>query len=206
MFRLATLAGNIRQFHAFSVSIPCKEISMHVLDAARPLAAAPPDDGEIWILIVDDEAGNRHTLQDVLQEQGYRVETAATGQEGLERARTRFFHAAILDIRLPDINGTELLARLKEAQSDTVAIMVTGYASLQTAIRAVDVGAARYLLKPLDIGQLCAALEQALAAQQQAFADRRRLSQCQDRIQELERREAQLTAQVRRLEQQLAAR
>jgi DNA-binding NtrC family response regulator len=163
-----------------------------------------PGDSEVWILIVDDEPGDRQTLADILLEKGYHVETAATGQEGLEKLRGRFFQAALLDIRLPDMYGTELLDRLKELHPDTAAIMVTGYASLQTSMRALNSGAYAYLLKPLDFEHLLGIIQQALEQQRSVFESRRLMHQYRERISALESREAQLTQHVHRLEQELA--
>jgi DNA-binding NtrC family response regulator len=171
-----------------------------------PAAAAAATESEAWILVVDDEPEPRETLQSIISEKGYHVETAATGQEALEKARRRFFHLAILDVRLPDMNGTELLVLLKERQPDTVCIVVTGYASLQTSIRAVNGGAFAYMLKPLDIDYLLTAMEQALDRQRSIFESRRLLQESLERVRELESREVQLVAQVQRLEHELATR
>jgi DNA-binding NtrC family response regulator len=163
-----------------------------------------PSDHEVWILIVDDEPGCRETLGDIFRERGYHTETAATGRQALENAKGRFFNVAILDVRLPDMNGTELLTRLKEEQPDTVAVMVTGYASLQTCVRAIQAGASSYLLKPLDFDHLFNVVEEALDRQRSVWESRRLLSQYRERIGELEAREAQLTERVQRLEQEVA--
>jgi DNA-binding NtrC family response regulator len=164
-----------------------------------------PDGGEIGLLVVDDEPGCRETLRDVLAEMGYRAESAATGQQALALLRERFFHAAILDVRLPDMNGTELLTRLKELHPDTVAIMVTGYASLQTSIRATNAGAAAYVLKPLDFEQLVSLLQQALDQQRSLLEERRLFRESQERIRDLEASEHRLAERVQHLEQELAA-
>jgi DNA-binding NtrC family response regulator len=170
----------------------------------------PPNDSlsagsEVNILVVDDEPGNRETLRDVLVELGYRAATAATGEQALALLRERFFHAAILDVRLPDMNGTELLAQLKARHPDTVAVMVTGYASLQTSIRATNAGAHAYILKPLDFGHVISLLQQALGQQRSVFEDRRLLSQSRDRIRDLEASEHRLSERVQHLERELAA-
>jgi DNA-binding NtrC family response regulator len=164
-----------------------------------------PSDSEARILVVDDEPGDRQTLADILLQIGYQAETAATGQEALEKLRGRFFHAAILDIRLPDMFGAELLDRLKELQPDTAAIMVTGYASLQTCVHAINSGAHAYVVKPLDIEHLINVIQQALGQQRSVFESRRLLHQYRERIHDLERSEAQLSERVHRLEQEIAA-
>jgi DNA-binding NtrC family response regulator len=164
-----------------------------------------PSDSEARILVVDDASGDRQTLADILVEMGYQVETAATGQEALEKLRGRFFHAAILDVRLPDMIGTELLDRLKELHPDTAALMVTGYASLQTSMRALNSGASAYVVKPLDIEHLVSVIQQALKQQRSVFESRRLMHQYREQIGTLESKEAQLSEQVHRLEQELAA-
>jgi DNA-binding NtrC family response regulator len=159
---------------------------------------------EIDILVVDDEPGCRETLGDVLREMGYQVETAATAQQALALLRKRFYHAAILDVRLPDMNGTELLTQLKELHPDTVAIMVTGYASLQTSIRATNAGAAAYVLKPLDFEHLIGVIQQGLDQQRSLMEERRLLRESRDRIRDLEASEQRLAERVQHLEQELA--
>jgi DNA-binding NtrC family response regulator len=163
------------------------------------------DANDVSILIVDDQPGDRETLRDLFTERGYHAEAAATAQQALEQARERYFHAAIIDIRLPDMNGTELLVQLKALQPDIAALLVTGYASLQTAIKAVRSGASDYLLKPLDMDCLFSVIEQALARQRSVLESRRLLDHYSQQIQDLESREAQLSERVQQLEQEIAA-
>jgi PAS domain S-box-containing protein len=117
------------------------------------------------ILIVDDDKLIRKTLKLVLEKGGYETEMAVTGQEALERAKERFFNLALLDIRLPDMEGIELLVPLKEMHRDMVVIMVTGYASLETAVRALNEGASAYITKPLKSDELVATVREALGKQ-----------------------------------------
>ena len=85
------------------------------------------------ILIVDDDESTRRSLTLILSRKGYDTDTAGTGQEVLEKTQQSFFNIALLDIRLPDVEGIELLAPLKEMHPEIVVIMITGYASVQTA-------------------------------------------------------------------------
>jgi DNA-binding NtrC family response regulator len=173
-----------------------------VSPALDPMTGAlPPGGGEIRVLIVDDEPAAREVLRDCLLEHGYQVTTAASGQQALEAAEQQFFHVAILDIRLPDMFGTEVLERLKELQPDTACVMVTGYASLQTAMKALNGGASAYVIKPLNLEHLFGVVDQAVDRQRSRFEERRLLGQ----YRELEERAAQLAEQVRRLEQENAA-
>ena len=100
------------------------------------------------LLIVDDEEGMRLGLQKTLSLEGYRVTTAATGAEARRRAKVERFDCAFVDLKLPDLSGTELLADLKQAGAAVV--IITAYASVDTAVRAMKLGAVDYLQKPFD--------------------------------------------------------
>src|SRR3989304_5817753 len=117
------------------------------------------------ILIIDDDRGTRETVADILGFRGYLVETAERGEDGLEKVRTRPFDATIVDIKLPDISGLDLLKALKEASPETEVIFITGYASLQTAIQAIDGAAFASLGKPFEMDHRLATLAKALEKQ-----------------------------------------
>jgi PAS domain S-box-containing protein len=122
-------------------------------------------DDKPCILVVDDDESTCKSLALVLGKKGYAVETAETGQAALEKARARFFNAAFLDIRLPDIDGVELLASLKEMHPDMALMIVTGYASIKTAVQALDAGASAYITKPVDMDEVLAKLRDSLERQ-----------------------------------------
>jgi signal transduction histidine kinase/DNA-binding response OmpR family regulator len=117
------------------------------------------------ILIVDDDVGICETLSDIFEEKGYYIETAGTGREAIEKAQERFFNVALLDIRLPDTAGIELLAPLKEMYPDMAVILVTGYASLETAVQALNEGASAYITKPLNLDEVFANVRRTLEKQ-----------------------------------------
>ena len=117
------------------------------------------------ILIIDDDRGTCETVGDVLRAKGYAVETATLGREGLDKLTARPFDAGIVDIKLPDISGLDLLEALKGASPETEVIFVTGYASLATAIQAINGAAFAYLTKPFEMDQLLATLNKALEKQ-----------------------------------------
>ena len=100
------------------------------------------------ILIVDDEEFIRDELSEALEDEGYATECAADGQAAAELAMKNAFDVCITDIRMPAMNGIELLKRLGETSPETMVIMMTAYAELQSAIDALRYGAADYLLKP----------------------------------------------------------
>jgi len=106
---------------------------------------------------------------------GDRADSACPGEEALEKTREQFYNIAILDIRLPDMPGTDLLERIKEVQPLTTCIMVTGYASLSSSMRAINSGAYAYILKPLNIEHVSNVIQQALEQQRLLFENQRLL-------------------------------
>ena len=120
------------------------------------------------ILIVDDNEGILETLSAILEEKGYRTDTAKNGKEAIEKSKTNFYNLALLDIKLPDIEGTKLLTKMKETKPKMVKIMITGYASLQNAVEALNLGADAYVMKPVDPENLLGVINEKLKAQREA--------------------------------------
>ena len=120
------------------------------------------------ILIVDDNEGILETLSAILEEKGYRTDTAKNGREAIEKSKTNFYNLALLDIRLPDIEGTKLLTKIEETSPRMVKIMITGYASLENAVEALNLGADAYIMKPVDPENLLKVINQKLKAQREA--------------------------------------
>jgi len=120
------------------------------------------------ILIVDDNEGILETLSAILEERGYSTDTAKNGREAIEKSKTNFYNLALLDIRLPDIEGTKLLTKMKETRPKMVKIMITGYASLQNAVEALNLGADAYVMKPVDPENLLRVINEKLKAQREA--------------------------------------
>lgn len=120
------------------------------------------------ILIVDDDENICRTLSAILQSNGFDTATAFTGKEALAKAEKRFFNLALLDIKLPDMDGIQVLAEMKHLSPDTREIMVTGYPSLRSAIDALNMGADTYLMKPVSPSDLLNTIRNKLDAQQQA--------------------------------------
>ncbi len=120
------------------------------------------------ILVVDDDKAILRSFKDILQSEGYNVDTAETGQEALEKTDAQFFNLVLLDIKLPDIEGTELLAEIHEYRPQTMKIMVTGHASLENAVESVNLGADAYIMKPVKPKELLRVVEEKLKEQEQA--------------------------------------
>jgi DNA-binding NtrC family response regulator len=107
------------------------------------------------VLIVDDEADTCANLSDIFSDFGYHVDTAHDGQSALKLVETQpFYDIVLLDLRMPGMDGLELYRRIKQTSAGTVALIVTAYASSDTAKSAIAAGARRVLSKPVDIGKL----------------------------------------------------
>jgi signal transduction histidine kinase/DNA-binding response OmpR family regulator len=126
----------------------------------------PSENSGHRILIIDDDEAICRSLMLIFETQGYEAETAGTGREALEKARGGGFNVALLDIRLPDMEGTELLTPLKETTPDMAVILVTGYASLESAVQALNEGASAYITKPLNLDEVMANVREAFEKQQ----------------------------------------
>jgi len=120
------------------------------------------------ILVIDDDKSIRETLTTVLETEGYVVDTAENGEEAIEKSRTKFFNLALIDIRLPNMDGTALLTAMRETTPKMVKIIVTGYPSLENAIEAVNKGADGYVVKPFDMKKLLSMVKKHLRKQQEA--------------------------------------
>ena len=115
------------------------------------------------VLIIDDEAAIRESLQTLLEFDGYEVETAADGESGLARAGERSFDLVLLDLALPDRNGLELLAELRDHDSHISVIMITAYGTVENAVAAMQAGAVNFVQKPWDNEKLLADIRAAVA-------------------------------------------
>ena len=114
------------------------------------------------ILVLDDDPVVRRALTDTLTDEGYQVETAADGLEGLEKAKAPPFDILLVDLRLPGMDGIEVLREIREVTPEVIVILMTAYATLETAKEAMKLGAYDYIAKPLDPDAVTALLEKAL--------------------------------------------
>jgi DNA-binding response OmpR family regulator len=114
------------------------------------------------ILIVDDDKSILRTFTRVLQKTGCDIDVAENGKEAIEKAEKHHYDLALIDIRLPDMDGTDLLAKMKDTMRDTVKIMITGFPSMETGVKALDEGADAYLVKPVKPEDLLMLIEEKL--------------------------------------------
>ena len=120
------------------------------------------------ILVVDDEVLVTLGCRRILAKAGYEVATACTGQEGLNRALEGSFDLAVIDLRLPDLDGMELVRSLRRQRPNTAIVIITGYGTVPSAVEAMRLGVAEYIEKPFTpdelaqaVGRACAAVEPA---------------------------------------------
>ena len=118
------------------------------------------------ILIVDDDENIRNTMKTILEDEGYLVDLAGDGSEAVQKTKRSTYNVALLDIRLPDMEGVELLKLIKDTVPRTRKIMVTGYPSMQNAIAALNKNADAYLIKPIDIENLLSIVKEQLRLQE----------------------------------------
>lgn len=114
------------------------------------------------ILVVDDDRDTCANLQDILTDLGYEVDVAYSGEKALTLVREREYDVALLDLRMPGMDGVELYRRIKSLRAGTVAIIVSAYASSETARAALDAGAWQVLSKPVDFEKLFGLIDDAL--------------------------------------------
>jgi len=114
----------------------------------RPTPAVAPAANGIEVLLVDDEETIRVTLHDDLVAAGHRVTAVANGSDALHLIESRVFDAVVSDIRMPGVEGTELLARVMQLRPATAVILMTGYGTIESAVEALRAGAYHYVVKP----------------------------------------------------------
>jgi DNA-binding NtrC family response regulator len=140
------------------------------------------------ILIIDDDENIRQVLQTILEDEGYFVETADTAKKGIERSETAFYNLALIDVRLPDMEGIELLTKLRETKPKMRKIIVTGYPTLQNAVAAVNKGADAYVMKPFDVEKILLTIKEQLKKQveEKAFSEEKIAQFIETRVKELD--------------------
>lgn len=120
------------------------------------------------ILVIDDDESTRRSLSTVLEEEGYEVDVAASGHEAVAKSRMNLYNLVLVDLRLPDMDGTRLLTEMRETVPGMVKIIITGYPSLENAIEAVNRGADSYMVKPYNVDDVLRRVEETLLRQREA--------------------------------------
>jgi len=142
----------------------------------------------VKILIVDDDENIRKTLVAVLEDEGYTVESVDTGKKAIEKTETEFFNLALIDIRLPDMEGIEVLSGMRETSPKIRKIIITGYPTLQNAAAAVNKGANAYIMKPFDVEKMLQTIKEQLKKQseEKSYSERKVAEFIETRVKELD--------------------
>jgi DNA-binding NtrC family response regulator len=106
------------------------------------------------ILIIDDDKYIQQIFTRILRKQGYLIDSAETGQEAMEKLRNQKYDLALIDVKLPDTNGTDLISKMHAMHPDMIKIAITGFPSLEDATKVIDRGASAYLVKPVKSEEL----------------------------------------------------
>jgi DNA-binding NtrC family response regulator len=114
------------------------------------------------ILIIDDERAIRNVLKDILSNEGFKVEEAADGEEGLKKFQAGSFDVVLCDIKMPKLDGIEFLQKVMETGTDIPVIMISGHGNIETAVDAVKKGAFDYISKPPDLNRLLITIRNAM--------------------------------------------
>lgn len=118
------------------------------------------------ILVIDDDENIRKVLVAILADEGYTVDSVGTGKEALKKTKEQFYNVALIDVRLPDIEGIELLRKFRPTSPKIRKIIITGYPTLQNAVQAVNGGADAYIMKPFDVDKVLKVIQEQLMKQE----------------------------------------
>ena len=162
------------------------------------------------ILIIDDDPYACQTLSSILRAKGFSPFSVGAGKEAVKAVAECFFHIALIDLQLPDLAGIKVLTEIKKLSPDTEAIIITGHASLDTAVQAMEDAAFSYVVKPIDIDYLLALMNKALERQKLRMDHRmaeEKLKEYRDHLEELVRaRTVQLTTANEQLQSEITER
>src|SRR5688572_9459085 len=122
----------------------------------------PEERARATILVVEDDAAMRDLLVEELSDAGFAVESASGGRSGVERARQGGIDVVVSDLRMPDLDGFDLLRDIKASESSPHVVVITAFGSIDTAIKAMKLGAYDYITKPFEVEALVLAVERAL--------------------------------------------
>ena len=138
-------------------------------------------------MIIDDDESIRSVFRILLEDEGYSVDTAKNGKEAIENSFANFYNLAVVDWRLPGIEGTVLLTKLRETTPKMVKIMLTGFPSMKNAVDSVNARADAFLQKPVAAETLIKKIKELLKLQEQErkYSEQRVADFIQSRVQEV---------------------
>lgn len=140
------------------------------------------------IIIIDDDGSIRQVLKTILEEKGYTVDTADTGKEAILKTNEKAYNLALIDMRLPDIEGIDLILKIKDTTPRMRKIIVTGYPTIQNAMEAVNRQADAFILKPFDVERVLQTIREQLMKQdeEKQFSQEKVAAFIETRAKELE--------------------
>lgn len=123
--------------------------------------------GNARIIIIDDDESIRKILATILEEEGYTVDTANTGKEGINKTNDNCYNLALIDMKLPDIEGIDLLLKIKDTTPRMRKIIITGFPTIQNAMEAVNRRADAFILKPFEVEKVLRTIREQLKKQEE---------------------------------------
>ena len=158
-------AGPLGQVNAIASRTFADSPGLTEKEALPSSSRGVPGVEQATILIVDDDEIIRETLGELLVSKGYLIETAETAKEAMQKSKAKTFNLALLDIKLPDMEGTELLRKLHTLTPKMMKVMMTSHGTLKNAMDSLNFGADAYLLKPINQKALLKTVEEKLREQ-----------------------------------------
>lgn len=158
----------------------------------RPVSV-PPTREKPTILIIDDEPQVQEILNGFLSDGRYSIVMAGSGEDGLLRLKTHHVDIAIVDIKMPGMDGLETIERIAGIDPDIVSILITGFPTIDSSIRAIRLGASDYLLKPFQLSEVVQAVERALKESEV----RREASSLRKRVKSMEKNAAKTKESIK---------
>ena len=148
--------------------------------------------GNARIIIIDDDESIRKILSTILQEEGYTVDTADTGKEGIRKTNENCYNLALIDMKLPDIEGIDLLLKIKDTTPRMRKIIITGFPTIQNAMESVNRRADAFILKPFEVEKVLQTIREQLKKQEeeQKFSQDKVAAFIETRAKELEMQES----------------
>jgi two-component system nitrogen regulation response regulator NtrX len=141
------------------------------------------------ILVIDDDESIRNSLAAILRDEGYEVDVVSNGREALQKSEETIYNLALIDIKLPDMEGIDILIRMKDTVPKVRKIMMTGFPSVQNAIEAVNRKADAYLVKPVEVEKLLVTIREQLKLQEneKQYSEKKVAEFIETRVRELEK-------------------
>ncbi len=156
-------------------------------------------DEKATILIVDDDDNFRKSLSLVLRKNGYFVDNVSSANEALEKTEEKSYNLVLLDLKLQEKSGLELIKPIKELHPDVIVMMITGYASLTTAVESMNLGVSAYITKPLDMDQVLKSINNAIEKQTLTIKNKKLTKSLQHELEERRIHEQQIVSAYKEL-------